>query len=164
MEDGVASSLDASLDAKRVFRVATTNRAAKESSVHVLPTEPSRVTTGRLEWAEGVLQAASTGAMPLDPRKKAQAAEEGSVGVSAVARLRWERWNQSRAVSVWTTIVEDEMRTATGLGTNQQTNKTKIKCCVLSVVAISIEGDNSRGDSHSVWDGGAKNYSTGHLS
>jgi hypothetical protein len=71
--------------------------------------------------------------MPLDPRKKAQAAEEGSVGVSAVARLRWERWNQSRAVSVWTTIVEDEMIMVTGLrvGTHQQ-NKNQMLCCVLS--------------------------------
>jgi hypothetical protein len=93
--------------------------------------------------------------MPLDPRKKAQAAEEGSVGVSAVVRLRWERWNQSRAVSVWTTIVEDDVRMTTALvGTNQQ-NKHQM----WYVVAITIEGDSSRGDSHYVWDGGANSYS-----
>lgn len=87
----VLSSVDAVSAANRVFRVATTNRAASDSSVHVFPTDPSKVITGRQEFAEGVLHAASTGVIPLAPRKKAQAPEEGSVGVSAAARLCWDR-------------------------------------------------------------------------
>jgi hypothetical protein len=98
-------SLEESVDvvvSNRDGRVATTNRAANEIKVQVLPTGPSMDTTGKLQVLVGPVvvlvlvvlvvlllllllllaacfQAASTGAMPLVPdRIKAHAAEEGS--------------------------------------------------------------------------------------